>query len=113
MGTFVPPVPHSAALMRNDSLCKIQGKMMKNQRDRKIRNYVPTHLHAGRLQIQEGYALSARMRKERDEWPSGSANFINFTEVKHGCVRSETGWGTFRMNDQNSLLGRPSEGTLN
>ena len=31
----------------------------------------------------------------------------------HGCVRSETGWTTFQMNDQNSSLSRPSEGTLN
>ena len=49
----------------------------------------------------------------RGEWPSGPANSINFTEVKHGCVRSETGWATFRMTDQNSLLRRPSQGTLN
>ena len=34
------------------------------------------------------------------EWPSGPASSISFTEVKHGCVRSETGWATFRMNDQ-------------
>ena len=49
----------------------------------------------------------------RGEWPSGPASFISFTEVKHGCVRSETGWVTFRMNDQNRSLCRPSEGTLN
>ena len=36
----------------------------------------------------------------RGEWPSGPASSISFTEVKHGCVRSETGWATFRMNDQ-------------
>ena len=30
-----------------------------------------------------------------------------------GCVRSETGWATFQMKDQNSSLRRPSEGTLN
>ena len=36
----------------------------------------------------------------RGEWPSGPASFISFTEVKHGCVRSETGWATFQMNDQ-------------
>ena len=35
-----------------------------------------------------------------DEWPSGPASSISFTEVKHGCVRSETGWVTFQMNDQ-------------
>ena len=49
----------------------------------------------------------------RGEWPSGPASSISFTEAKHGCVRSETGWATFRMNDQNSSLRRPSEGTLN
>ena len=38
---------------------------------------------------------------------------ISLTEVKHGCVRSETGWATFQMNDQNSSLSRPSERTLN
>ena len=38
----------------------------------------------------------------RGEWPSGPASSISFTEVKHGCVRSETGWATFRMNDQNT-----------
>ena len=38
--------------------------------------------------------------KLRGEWPSGPASSISFTEVKHGCVRSETGWATFRMNDQ-------------
>ena len=47
------------------------------------------------------------------EWPSGPASSISLTEVKHGCVRSETGWATFQMNDQNSSLSRPSEGTLN
>ena len=51
--------------------------------------------------------------EERGEWPSGPASFISLTEVKHGCVRSETGRATFQMNDQNSSLSRPSEGTLN
>ena len=37
---------------------------------------------------------------QRGEWPSGPASSISFTEVKHGCVRSETGWATFQMNDQ-------------
>ena len=46
------------------------------------------------------------------EWPGGLTSSISFTEVKHGCVRSETGWATFQMNDQNSSLRRPSEGTL-
>ena len=36
----------------------------------------------------------------RGKWPSGPAKAISFTEVKHGCVRSETGWATFQMNDQ-------------
>ena len=36
----------------------------------------------------------------RGEWPSGPASSINFTEVKHGCVRSDTGWATFQTNDQ-------------
>ena len=47
------------------------------------------------------------------EWPSGPASSLSFTEVKHGSVRSETGWATFHMNDQNSSPRRPSEGTLN
>ena len=33
---------------------------------------------------------------QRGEWPSGPANSISLTEVKHGCVRSETGWATSR-----------------
>ena len=49
----------------------------------------------------------------RGEWPSGPASSISLTDVKHGCVWSETGWATFQMNDQNSSLSRPSEGTLN
>ena len=49
----------------------------------------------------------------RVEWPSGPASSISFTEVKHGCVPSETGWATFWMNDQNCSRRRPSEGTLN
>ena len=36
----------------------------------------------------------------RGEWPSGPAKPISFTEVKHGCVRSETGLVTFQINDQ-------------
>ena len=32
----------------------------------------------------------------RSEWPSGPASSISLTEVKHGCVRSETGWASFR-----------------
>ena len=47
------------------------------------------------------------------ELPSSPASSISLTEVKHGCVRSETEWATFQMNDQNSSLSRPSEGTLN
>ena len=47
------------------------------------------------------------------EWPSGLASSIGLTEVKHGCVRSETGWATFQISDQNNSLGRPSEGTSN
>ena len=31
---------------------------------------------------------------------SGPAKTISFTEVKHGCVRSETGWATVQINDQ-------------
>ena len=50
---------------------------------------------------------------KRAEWPSGPASSISLTYVKHGCVRSETGWATFQMNNQNSSLSRPSEGTLN
>ena len=49
----------------------------------------------------------------RSEWPSGPASSISLTEVKHGCVWSETGWVTFQMKDQNSSLRRPLEGTLN
>ena len=33
------------------------------------------------------------------EWPSGPVSSISLTEVKHGCVRSETGWVTFQIND--------------
>ena len=29
----------------------------------------------------------------RCEWPSGPASSINFTEVKHGCVRSKNWMG--------------------
>ena len=35
--------------------------------------------------------------------PSGSTKTISFTEVKHGCVRSKTGWATFQINDQKQL----------
>ena len=44
--------------------------------------------------------LSKTLAELRGEWPSGPASSISFTEVKHGCVRSETGWATFQMNDQ-------------
>ena len=37
---------------------------------------------------------------ERGEWLSSPANYISFTKVKHGCVRSETGWATLQINDQ-------------
>ena len=37
----------------------------------------------------------------------------SLTEGKYGCVRSESGWVTFQMNDQNNLPCRPSEGALN
>ena len=30
------------------------------------------------------------------EWPISPAISISLTEVKHGCVRSETGWATSR-----------------
>ena len=36
------------------------------------------------------------------EWPSGPANSISFTEVKHGCVGSGTAWVTFQLKDENS-----------
>ena len=61
----------------------------------------------------KSFGLSTRKNDEQGEWPSGPANSISLTEVKHRCVRSETGWATFQMNDQNSSLSRPSEGTLN
>ena len=54
-----------------------------------------------------------RQAAQRGEWPSGPASSISLTEVKHSSVRSETGWATFQMNDQNSSPCRPSEGTLN
>ena len=57
--------------------------------------------------------LQSKQSKLWGEWPSGPASSISLTEVKHGCVRLETGWATFQMNDQNSSLSRPSEGTLN
>ena len=43
---------------------------------------------------------------QRGEWPSGPASSICLTAVKHGCVRTEIGWATFQMNDQNSSLRR-------
>ena len=46
----------------------------------------------------------------RGEGPSGPASSISFTEVKHGCVRSETGWATFQMNDPKKQLTPPSFG---
>jgi len=49
----------------------------------------------------------------RVDWPSGQASSMSLTEVKHGCVQSETGWVTLQMNDQNSSLCRPSEGMWN
>ena len=52
--------------------------------------------------------LSVSHSTLRGEWPSGPASSISFAEVKHGCVRSETGWVTFRMNDQTA-----HSGTLN
>ena len=45
------------------------------------------------------------------EWPSGPASSIDLPEVKDGCARSESGWATFQLNEQNSSLRRPSEGT--
>ena len=56
---------------------------------------------------------SGHMMEKWGEWPSGPVSSISFTEIKHGCVRSETGWVTFQMNDQNSSLRHPSEETLN
>ena len=50
---------------------------------------------------------------QRGEWPSGTANSTSLEEVKHGCIRSETGWATIQMNDKSSLLRCPSEGMLN
>jgi len=52
------------------------------------------------------------------EWPSDevggqTAQPVPLTEVRHGCIWSETGWATSQMKDQNSSLRRPSEGTLN
>ena len=57
--------------------------------------------------------VDARGAQEARAWPSHPASSISFTEVKHGCVRSETGWATFQLNDQNSLLRGHLEGTLN
>ena len=45
-------------------------------------------------------AFGSHTGEWRGEWPSGPASSISFTEGKHGCVRSETGWATFQMNDQ-------------
>ena len=39
------------------------------------------------------HELNSINRKTR-KWPSGPASSIGLTEVKHGCVRSETGWAT-------------------
>ena len=89
------------------------------------RNYnIPNHVeHLGRIYDQYGFTqiiiIKLRFRLAvlklvrcsqsryrcvwRGEWPSGPASSISFTEVKHGCVRSETGWATFQMNDQKQL----------
>ena len=40
----------------------------------------------------------------RGEWPSGPASSTSVAEVKNDCVRSETGWTTFQMNDQNPTV---------
>ena len=34
---------------------------------------------------------------------------ISLTEVIHGCVRSEAGWATIHIDDQNNSLSLPSE----
>ena len=59
-----------------------------------------------RYYIDEGVIRMLRTILNKKDKPGA-------TEVKHGCVRSETGWVTFQMNDQNSSLSHPSEGTLN
>ena len=48
--------------------------------------------------------------------PRGPRSYKNAT--KDGlfwlsCADADSGWATFQMNDQNSPLRRPSEGTLN
>ena len=45
--------------------------------------------------------------------PKRPSQFISLTAVKVGCVRSETGLVTVQINDHNSSLRRPKEGTLN
>ena len=42
------------------------------------------------------YISFAPMYYLQGEWPSGPDSSISLTEVKHGCVRSETGWATFQ-----------------
>ena len=54
--------------------------------------------------------------KERVSGVSGQAARpvpLASLKLSVAVVRSETGWATFRMNDQNSSLRHPSEGTLN
>ena len=52
--------------------------------------------------------------EKRESHISHNSQFhLLITEVKHDCVRSETGQATFQMNDQNGSLRRPSEGMLN
>ena len=58
------------------------------------------------------YSVEIYLGHLRGERQSGPASSISLTEVKHGCVRSETGWATFQMNDENSSLHRPSERPL-
>ena len=46
---------------------------------------------------------------ERGEWPSGPASSINFTEVKHDCVRSKNWMGDLR-DERPKQLTPPSFG---
>ena len=64
------------------------------------------------LLVMEKLAFSFHKLFRLSYLPSGLANSITLTEVKNGCVWSETGWAAFQMNNQNSSLRHLSKGTL-